>query len=748
MNRKTSFVQRISFALTLSLCLSVSSSGFAQDRITDWLCNTDAYDPSTGIRIENKADGLEFGWNGTAGEQLKMLLGIDAREPVIRLLQARRSGAPWITILTDSHIEYRIVEGFRRISNQQLAPLQSLGVELTQDIVDRYKWDVFWDAPLDLRQQEFRGNPPPAEGVADQPPLPRSPDEIRRASINYDVSDCSVKSNGARVEIRFPGVSLGSFQGELILTIYADTNLIRVEVLAATALPSVAYKYDVGISGLDLDESTSVSWRDTAGQLQSYALAGPANADPVVVQAANRLIVAQLKNASLAAFPPPHTFFWAREIEINVGNNWYRKDAADSFSIGIRQGEQEVVERYMANWSLYSAPPGSKQKMVGYFYPTALDRDAAFAAVLAFTNGDVYPALAGYKVMGSHYHTNMGRQLIASGSLDTRLRDFEVLRSAGINIAGPVDRPRDETQLQEQHWLFEGAARHSDDNFMVMPQMENSNFLGGHWDLLFSHPVYYVDARAAGAPLVSVHPEYGKMYHIGSAEDVMAMVEAENMLIYMPHPRTKGSTGFPDAVAQSSHFLNDRYRGVGWRWGMGSDLSEKRLSDYRVIPLLDDMNNWIANSDLQLKYLLAITETYFKAPGDDIYANGPVSYLQLEHLPTANDYAPIIDVLTRGAYFVSSGEVLIPSHEYSGSGSDAVLRAEVRWSFPLDFVEVVTGDGTGTNSVIISTTDLPPFGSHTFEIPFDASGQAWARFAAWDSAGNGAMTMPVRLSSF
>jgi len=47
--------------------------------------------------------------------------------------------------------------------------------------------------------------------------------------------------------------------------------------------------------------------------------------------------------------------------------------------------------------------------------------------------------------------------------------------------------------------------------------------------------------------------------------------------------------------------------------------------------------------------------------------------------------------------------------------------------------------------VIVSATNLPAFGSHTFDIAFDASGQKWVRFAAWDSAGNGAMTMPVRL---
>jgi hypothetical protein len=41
--------------------------------------------------------------------------------------------------------------------------------------------------------------------------------------------------------------------------------------------------------------------------------------------------------------------------------------------------------------------------------------------------------------------------------------------------------------------------------------------------------------------------------------------------------------------------------------------------------------------------------------------------------------------------------------------------------------------------------DLPPFGRRRFEIPFDATGKKWVRFAAWDSAGNGALVQPVRV---
>jgi hypothetical protein len=37
-------------------------------------------------------------------------------------------------------------------------------------------------------------------------------------------------------------------------------------------------------------------------------------------------------------------------------------------------------------------------------------------------------------------------------------------------------------------------------------------------------------------------------------------------------------------------------------------------------------------------------------------------------------------------------------------------------------------------------------GSKHFEIPFDAAGKKWVRFAAWDTAGNGAMSQPVKLN--
>ena len=44
-------------------------------------------------------------------------------------------------------------------------------------------------------------------------------------------------------------------------------------------------------------------------------------------------------------------------------------------------------------------------------------------------------------------------------------------------------------------------------------------------------------------------------------------------------------------------------------------------------------------------------------------------------------------------------------------------------------------------------TDSAPFGTRRFEIPFDAAGKSWVRFAKWDSAGNGAFVQPVWLTA-
>ncbi len=206
--------------------------------------------------------------------------------------------------------------------------------------------------------------------------------------------------------------------------------------------------------------------------------------------------------------------------------------------------------------------------------------------------------------------------------------------------------------------------------------------LGGHSDLFVSHRVFWSQGRKPGQPLVENDATYGKVYHVGSTADMMEMAHRENMLLFMPHPRTKGSAGFPDAIKAEPHFIDPNYRGVGFRWGMGLDGSETRLCEYRCLPLFDDMNNWVADLPTPPKYLQAISEVYQQGYGDDIYANNPVNYVRLTALPAPGDWTPIVDAMKNGDYFVTSGEVLIPELRRTRIGQRAHDRRRCRMDVP------------------------------------------------------------------
>ena len=712
-------------------------------------CDMSAYKAAPGLSGEASQDALTLTWEGDTGQELRLRFGTDNGAPVIRELAIRTKRGRWATLVSNAVPRYTITSGKRRMSKQQMEPLLGLGIKITDEVKNKYKWDAFWDAPLDVPGTRAEGasmsnNPPPD--------LPRLASEVYRGSAEFHVNSCVVKTNGARLEVSFPGVELGVFSGLLRFTVYRGTNLIRQEIVAKTGADSVAYKYDTGWTGLSIEPETKLAWRDLGGAWQDYQLGGGNNQQNVVLKAANRLLVVQQgKRGSIAAFPPPHTFFWAREEETNLGYNWYRKSSNTTFEFGIRQAEKEENARFQPNFALYSAPAGSEQHMAGYFYPSAEDASQTRDRVLAFTHGDRFKPLPGYQVMAHHYHMDLGERLEQAGNLDAHIPDLDVIKATGITIASQIssifigrkNRVVDTLKLIETS--VEGARRHSDKNFLVLPNLEiYGSPLGGHTDLLFSHPVYWSE-RKDGEPFVENNQKYGKVYHIGSAEDFMQMARKEDVLISMPHPRTKGSTGYPDAVKEESYFADPHYHGVGFRWGMGLDLSEQRLCGRRCLDLLDDMSNWMADKPAPLKYLIAITETRFKAPGDDVYAASPVNYIKLDRVPSSDDVSPVVKSLMRGDSFVTSGEVLLTSFALQGTGVQRTLTADIEWTFPMEFVEVVWGDGKTTDRQVIPATEFAPFGKHQFKIPIRAEGKKWIRFAAWDSAGNGAISQPVRL---
>ncbi len=422
--------------------------------------------------------------------------------------------------------------------------------------------------------------------------------------------------------------------------------------------------------------------------------------------------------------------------------------------MGVRQADHEDDQRYLFNYALYNAPPGSKQRMAAYFYLSPEPGGATRAAVLAFTHGDRYAPLPGYKVMVNHFHIQFTDRLRASGSLDTHTPDLAAMKALGINIVGLSDFHADKLRADDtgggrfadQHDYFEGTRRASDKDFLVAPWEEPNTHMGGHYNLINPRPFYWTRLRAPGQPFTEQDPKYGKVYHTGSIADMQAMMDAVGAYWYTAHPRTKSSTGYPDAERDQADLKNDRYLGLAFKPGMGMDLSRQRLCEWRCFDAIDSLNNQYADSGLRPKYIVSDADTYQKWPHDDIYPGLPVTYIKLDRVPGPDDdWSPILKTLRDGNFFVTTGEVLIRNYTVEGAGDQRTIKADVSWTFPLEFVEVVWGDGQKVDGQIIRATDLPPFSSKTFSIPFNAAGKKWVRFAVWDSAVNGAFVQPVWL---
>jgi hypothetical protein len=721
-------------------------------------CDLAGYTAAPGLTAAIEQDLLVVSWTGQGATELRARYAINAGQPAIRDLGIRKAGGPWKLLGRNLVPEYRVTTGVRRMSEQQAQPLRDAHVELTPEVIDRNRWYAFWDAPLvlpdgpEMRDLQARrgGQAPPAARVLGPP---RTAGEIHRATASFNATSCSVKTDGASLEVTFPGMSAGVFSGSLRFTAYHGANLLRMDAIARTSEPWVAYKYDAGLAGFETDLMSRLTWRDTGGHPQRYEFGGVPNETIVPVKAANRVIIAEGPGGSLAVFPPPHTFFFTREVDTNLGYVWYRKDADGHFGIGIRQADREENPQYVENFALFNAPPGTWQHMGAYFLASPDAGEPARQAALAFTHGDAFKPLPGYKTMVNHFHLRFTERVRASGSFDTPMQDLAAMKALGLNVVGLSDfhgdlHPTDPgpVRFKDQKDYLEATRRASDKDFLVTPWEEPSAYFGGHYNILFPKNVYWSKVRRPGQPFDETDPAYGSVYHTGSADDVQKMLDSEGGYWYHAHPRTKGTTGYPDLIFDKAWTRNDRYLGVAFKPGMGMDLSEQRLCEWRCFDAADTMNNLYAGSGLQPKYIIADIDTYQKGPEDDLYPNFPVNYLKLDKVPAADeDWSPILKALRQGDFFVTTGEILIPRYRVEGAGNRRTIAADVEWTFPLSFVEVVWGDGTTIDRQIVPATDLAPFGTKHFSIPFDAAGKAWVRFAVWDSAGNGAFVQPVWL---
>lgn len=193
--------------------------------------------------------------------------------------------------------------------------------------------------------------------------------------------------------------------------------------------------------------------------------------------------------------------------------------------------------------------------------------------------------------------------------------------------------------------------------------------------------------------------------------------------------------------------MSDHFLGAAWK-ALPANLSHPALG-WRALDLFDDMNQWG-----QRKQLLGEVDVFQVQPDYELYTHMNVNYLKLDKIPkfTAG-WQPVSDTLRHGQFFTTTGEILIPQFTVAGRQSgevihdnqlkNAVLKAQLDWTFPLAFAEIISGDGKSIHRQWINLLDTESFGTRTLRIPVDLTNQKWVRFEVWDIAANGAFTQPV-----
>jgi hypothetical protein len=570
------------------------------------------------------------------------------------------------------------------------------------------------------------------------------PEGTRHVQSTFALRAAKARTIGDRVELLFDGMQMGSFEGALAYTFFPGSRLIHQEAVLTTNDPDVAYYYDAGLdfaAAADRQPGnnmrTEVAYYDTTGTLRRVFSNGlQAEREPVKVR--HRTLALKTAGGSIAVFPAPHRYFFPRDFSSNLAYLWHRSWRG-RVSLGVRQLRDE-------NWQYYpwvNAPPGRAQRMGVFFLVSNVAPETALAHVLRYTNSDRFRAIPGFKTLSTHWHLADTVQAMANGPKWTP--PFKpVLKAMGVDASMIMDfhgdgHPGDLTdvRLGELDAYFRALKAQSDPDFLLIPAEEANVHLGGHWAVVFPKPVYWFMDRPKDGAFLMQHPKYGTVYSTADAKEMLELVRREGGYMYQTHPRTKGSTGFPDKILTTDHFRDPRYLGAGWK-AMPADLSSPRLGD-RSFDLLDDLSN----QGLR-KRIFGEVDMFQFDDTHELYAHMNINYVKLERLPSFERWGDVLTPLAQGEFFTTTGEVLLPRVDFAKSTADQIaVTVDAQWTFPLQFAEIVWSDGQSTRREVIQLGETREFGSSTFEWRAAANGWKWARVAVWDVAANGAFVNPV-----
>lgn len=650
---------------------------------------------------------LDISWPAGKSEKARMLISLDHGQPLFKSLQLTSQG-------TYKEIAAGLDPAF----------LITLG---KRDLVSQNGWNIFFDR---VPQKPYQAYP-----------------------VQFEKRSARVTSSGLHTSIIISQAMAASFSGDIEITVYNGSPLFNIAAVMTTPVDSTALLYDAGLVSRNQLWNT-VSWSDVDNAMQSVT---PVAARPARNQEVKyRTILGEGQGGSLALFPAPHQYFYPLDEAFNLKFAWHGsnyRDMIKGYGIGIRQ--DLFGDRRYVPW--FNAPPGTRQRLNFFCLLSTQKADKALGEVKRFTHNDQYPALPGYKTMASHFHIEHVQDVLGNKPMPEIPNFVKVFKKTGVDIVhlgefhgpGHPKGPANE-RLQELKTLFDECERLSDTSFLLLPGEEPNNFLGGHWMNFFPKPVYWIMSRMPEEPYVEQDPKYGTVYRIGNKEEMLQLLQTEKGLAWTAHARTKGSTGYPDKYKEEAFFKSDRFFGAAWK-AMPADLSQPYLGNRRILDLMDDMANWGHQ-----KHVIAEADLFKIEPHFEVYAHLNVNYLQLDQLPSwKNGWQPVLDAMERGKFFVSTGEILLPSFKVNGKGAGetvhllngkADIAIEIDWTFPLQYLDIVSGDGKQVYREHIDLNTTTAFSKKKFHFPVSLPNRTWVRIEVWDIAANGAFTQMVWLN--
>jgi hypothetical protein len=665
------------------------------------------FNKSSEAKVSVQNNLLHVNWPVSAGEQGRLVINLKNGLPLFKSIQLAKGKT-------------------RKEIASNLDPVFLLRVG-KRDLISQNGWNIFFDKTNKLPSKTY-------------------PVALQKNSV-------AVHSSGSRTVVKISRVDAGTFSGDLEITLYNQSPLFNVAAVVSTEIDSTAILYDAGLVSKE-PVWKKIAWADTENKLQSTAFHAADTSQNVPVK--YRTIIGENSSGSLAVFPAPHQYFYPLDEAFNLKFTWYGSNyrkLVPAYGIGIRQ--DPMGDNRFVPW--FNAPPHTAQRLNFFCLLSSGNAGKALTAVKQFTNSDAYTPLPGYKTMSSHFHNEHVMNVLIPGKPSPDTPNFvRVFKDHGIDIVhlgefhytahpkGPDDK-----RLLELKTLFDMCRKHSDKDFLLLPGEEPNEFFGGHWLQFFPKPVYWIMSRKPEAPFVTTDSVYGKVYRIGNKVEMLKLLELENGLAWTAHARTKGSTGYPDKYKEEAFFTSDHFLGAAWK-AMPADLSQPRLGK-RVLDLMDDMANWGHK-----KHVIAEADLFTVEPENEMYAHLNVNYLQIDKLPSFGEgWQPVLDAMRKGKFFVSTGEVLLPHFTVNGKGSGETaaihntgkdrIEVEVHWTFPLQYAEIISGDGKAVYRERINLDATTAFGKKKFTFTTSLANRKWVRLEVWDAAVNGAFTQQVWL---